>query len=99
MFEGELVLTNSLLFLPYPRAHEDHAAPVAKDIPASEVLSGRHPPPHVRQHLSDRMAVAKLMASLPGVDPRAACVRVAVAALAGQGVPATLLASSELPAW
>ena len=73
--------------------------PVAKDVPASEVLAGRHPPPHVRLHMMDAAAVAKLLASLPGVDPRAACVRTAVAALAGRGVPASLLASCEPPAW
>ena len=68
-------------------------------MPAAEVLAGRHPPPHVRLHMSDPKAVAQLMTALPGVDPRAACVRVAIAALAGQGVPATLLAGSELPIW
>ncbi len=76
------------------------APPGAKDLPAAELLAGRHPPSHVRLLMaSDPAAVSQLLASLPGVDAKAACVRATVAALGGHTVPAALVASAEPPSW
>lgn len=67
----------------------------SKHVAPSELLAGRHPAPHVRLLMSDPGMVSKLLGSLPGVDPQAACVQATVAALAGLPVPVSLLAGVE----
>ncbi len=66
-----------------------------KEVSAVEMLDGCYPPSHVRGVMRDPELLAKLLGSLPGVDPAAACVQATVRALAGHSVPAVLLASVE----